>query len=111
MLVERVLGYNADGHALDVLFVDGVEVLQVTNYELDPDDPMIRYGLGGEWLERQHITAVAASPAAAELIHHWAAQTVEHGFVNDPDDRSGDGEVADAQVDAVDLEAQPSEQL
>src|SRR5690348_484861 len=90
VLVERVLGYTGDGHALEALFLDGVEVRQVTCYELDPDDRMLRRGRHTEWLQRQHDIAAAASPAAAERIRQWADQTAEHGAVDDLDDEDYD---------------------
>ncbi|WP_370973971.1 hypothetical protein [Amycolatopsis sp. cg9] len=123
MLVERVLGYNGDGHALEVLFLDGVEVRQVTCYELDPDDRMLRRGRSAEWLQRQHDLADAASPAAAELIRRWADQTAEHGAVDDLDDEDdpddlgdeADGEpgddVLDGEVIAVNHDPFPFGQL
>lgn len=109
MLVERVLGYNGDGHALEALFLDGVEVRQVTCYELDPDDRMLRRGRGAEWLQRQHAIAAAASPAAAELIRRWADQTAEYGAVDDLDEEFDD-DVLEGQVLAIDLDDPPPEQ-
>jgi hypothetical protein len=98
VLVERVLGYNGDGHALEALFLDGVEVQQVTCYELDPDDRMLRRGRGEEWRERQYTIAATASPAAAELIRRWADQTAEDGAVDDELHDVIDGEVVDTDV-------------
>ncbi|MGW4527792.1 hypothetical protein [Amycolatopsis sp. NPDC004378] len=109
MRVERVLGYNGDGRALEALFLDGVETRQVTCYELDPDDRMLRRGRTTEWLARQHAIAAGASPAAAELIRSWAEQTAEHGAVDDLDDELAD-DVLDGEVVAVDLDQLPGEQ-
>lgn len=106
MLVERVLGYNGDGRALEALFLDGVEVQQITCYELDPDDRLLRRGRTAEWRERQHAIAAAASPAAAELIRRWADQTAEHGAVDDLDDPGDDpvDDVIGGEVLAADLD-------
>lgn len=108
MLVERVLGYDGDGRALEALFLDGVEARQVTCYELDPDDRMLRRGRATEWLARQHAIAAGASPAAAELIRTWAEQTAEHGAVDDLDELADD--VLDGEVVAVDLDQLPGAQ-
>jgi hypothetical protein len=85
--VERVLGYDSDGRPCHVLFVDGVQMHEVTCYELDPDDQLLRGDRDrrAEWLELKDEVAAAASPAAAELICRWAAQTAEHGAVDDLD--------------------------
>ncbi|MFI6029503.1 hypothetical protein [Amycolatopsis magusensis] len=118
MLVERVLGYNGDGHALEVLFLNGVEIRQVTCYELDPDDRMLRYTGSGPWLERQYAAAATASPAAAALIRKWADQTAEHGAVDDLDDDldeepggEPDDGVLDGEVIGVDFDQPPPAQL
>jgi hypothetical protein len=107
VLVERVLGYDGEGRALEALFLDGVEAQQIAYYELDPDDRMLRRGRTGEWRERQHASAAAASPAVAALIRKWADQTAEYGAVDDLDDEP---DVVADEVVAVDLDRRPPAQ-
>ncbi len=83
VLVECVTAYDGDGGPREVLFVDGVEVAQVVRYEIDPDDPMLRYIGTDPWLDRQNAIAATASPAAADRIRTWAAQTAESLAVDD----------------------------